>query len=767
MLDMANKERIRIDKSKVECFNCHKRGHFVRECRAPRNQDSRNMKPIRMTVPVEVTKSNALVTQCDGLGYDWSDQVKEECVKDLKEQNEQLIKDLRTARILDKCKIGLGYNAVPPPYTRNFMPPKPDLVYPSLDDFVDVNESVSESIVEKPTVESHKPKTVRKENRAPIIKDWVSEREEEDKHKVQTVKPNFTKIKFGKPKTYRKPVEKIRQDTYRCPRETSETRINRCLKISGVILRCSTKLVMCVVVLIICKMIAITDYKEIDGGFVAFGGNSKGGKITRKGKTRTDFKLIDESHVFLKVPRKDNMYNVDLKNLVSQGGKTKVETVPNKDYILLLLWTEDPPFSLSTKDSLGVGYKPLGEEEKKDTEDPGNEDSEATITEEPRFNQEKDNVNSTNRVNAVSSTVNATSNEVNTIGRKSSIKLPDDLNMLELENISIFEDSNKDIFDHPLQQVTRDLHSTPQTRRMSKNLEAHGLVSIVDQRTNHKDLQNYLFACFLSQMELKKRAIGSKWVFKNKLDERVIVIRSKARLVAQGHTQKEGIGYDEVFAPVARIEAIRLFLAYDLFKNFVVYQMDMKSAFLYGKIEEEVYVCQPLGFEDPDFAEKVYKVEKALYGLHQASRAWYETLSTYLLNNGFQIGMIDKTLFIKRDKSNILLVQVYVDDIIFESTRKEMCTEFEKMMHKKFQMSSMGELIFFLGLQVKHKEDRIFISQDKYVNEILNKFGYFDVKTVSTPMETHKTLLKDEKGEDVDKHLYRSMIGSLMYLTLV
>ncbi|GKF86517.1 putative ribonuclease H-like domain-containing protein, partial [Tanacetum coccineum] len=132
-----------------------------------------------------------------------------------------------------------------------------------------------------------------------------------------------------------------------------------------------------------------------------------------------------------------------------------------------------------------------------------------------------------------------------------------------------------------------------------------------------------------------------------------------------GYTQEEGIDYDEVFAPVARIEAIRLFLAYASFKYFVLYQMDMKSAFLYGNIKEEVYVYQPLGFEDPEVPDRVYKVEKALYGLHQALRAWYETLSTYLLDNGSQSGQIDKTLFIKRVKSDILLVQVYVDDITF------------------------------------------------------------------------------------------------------
>ncbi|GJV43875.1 putative ribonuclease H-like domain-containing protein [Tanacetum coccineum] len=244
-----------------------------------------------------------------------------------------------------------------------------------------------------------------------------------------------------------------------------------------------------------------------------------------------------------------------------------------------------------------------------------------------------------------------------------------------------------------------------------------------------------------------KRAIGTKWMYKNKKDEIGIVVRNKARLVAQGYTKEEGIDYDEVFAPVARIEAIRLFLSYASFKDFVVYQMDMNR------------------FEDPEFPDKVYKVEKALYGLHQAPRAWYETLSTYLLDNGFQRGQIDKTLFIKRIKSDILLVQVCVDDIIFGSTKKELCTDFEKLIHKKFQMSSMGELTFFLGLQVTQKDDGTFISQDKNMDEILKKFGFSTVNTASTPMETLKPLLKDAKAEDVDVYLYRLMIGSLMYLT--
>nr|GEU96833.1 putative ribonuclease H-like domain-containing protein [Tanacetum cinerariifolium] len=234
---------------------------------------------------------------------------------------------------------------------------------------------------------------------------------------------------------------------------------------------------------------------------------------------------------------------------------------------------------------------------------------------------------------------------------------------------------------------------------------------------------------------------------------------------AIGHTQDEGINYEEVFAPVARIEAIRLFLAYASFMGFMVYQMDVKSAFLYETIEEEVYVCQPPGFEDHDYPNKVYKVVKALYGLYQTPRAWYETLANHLLENGFQKGKIDQTLFIKRQKGDILLVQIYVDNIIFGSTNKDLCKDFEKLMKDKFQMSSMGELTFFLGLQVKQKQDGIFISQDIYVAKTLRKFSLTDGKSASTPIDTKKHLLKDPDGEDVDVHTYKSMISSLMYLT--
>ncbi|GKA54961.1 putative ribonuclease H-like domain-containing protein [Tanacetum coccineum] len=229
--------------------------------------------------------------------------------------------------------------------------------------------------------------------------------------------------------------------------------------------------------------------------------------------------------------------------------------------------------------------------------------------------------------------------------------------------------------------------------------------------------------------------------------------------------QEEGIDYDEVFAPVARTKAIRIFLDFASYIGFIVYQMDVKSAFLYGTTDEEVYVSQPLVFVDPKFPKKVYKVVKDLYGLHQAPKAWYATLSTFLLKSGYRRGTIDKTLFIKKDKNHIMLVQVYVDDIIFGSTKRSWCDEFETLIKSRFQMSSIGELTFFLGLQVKQKEDGIFISQDKYVAEIMKKFDFASVKTANTPIENQKSLTKDEEAIDVDVHLYRSMIDSLMYLT--
>nr|GEZ80756.1 hypothetical protein [Tanacetum cinerariifolium] len=502
------------------------------------------------------------------------------------------------SQVNDKYKTGVGYHVVPLPYTGNFMPPKADLIIADVDEYV-----VSETVTSVPAIATNKAKT--------------------SESKPKSRKPSFAKVEFVKPNEQVKtPMESVKHEEHnrqaKHPRKNSES---------------------------------------------------------PRGSGPTWFFDIDTL-------TKSMNYKPVVTGNQSNGS--------------------------------------AGEKEKKDAEDPGNKDNEVLSIDEPRVIQEKDaNVNNTNNINIVSPTINAASIKDNAVDKDIVYKCVDDPNMPNLEEIV---HSDKDEYvgveanmtnldkyipvspilttrihkDHLVEQIIKDIHSALQTRRMTKNVTNHGMFSLVKQRIIHKDFQNCLFACFLSQVKPKKviqalkdpswikamqdellqfklqqvwtlvdfpysrRAIGTKWIYRNKKDKRGIIVRNKARLVAQGYTQEEGIDNDEVFAPVARIEAIRMFLTYASFKDFIMYQMDVKSAFLYGKIEKEVYVCQHLGFKDPVFPDRVYKVERALYGLHQALRAWYETLSTYLLDNRF---------------------------------------------HK-------GELTFFLGLQVTQKDDGIFISQD-------------------------------------------------------
>ncbi|GJW04292.1 retrovirus-related pol polyprotein from transposon TNT 1-94 [Tanacetum coccineum] len=259
--------------------------------------------------------------------------------------------------------------------------------------------------------------------------------------------------------------------------------------------------------------------------------------------------------------------------------------------------------------------------------------------------------------------------------------------------------------------------------------------------------------------------IALKWIYKVKLDEYGDVLKNKARLVAKGYRQEEGLDFEESFAPVARLEAIRIFLANAASKNMTVYQMDVKTAFLNGELKEEVYVSQPEGFVDPDRPHHVYRLKKALYGLKQAPRAWYDTLSKFLLAQGFSKGVVDPTLFIRKTGKHTLHVQIYVDDIIFASTDPKDCDRFSNEMSSKFQMSMMGQISFFLGLQISQNPRGIFINQSKYANEILKKFDLHKSDPVDTPMVERTKLDEDLSGIPVDQTQYRSMIGSLMYLT--
>ncbi|EOY19086.1 Cysteine-rich RLK (RECEPTOR-like protein kinase) 8, putative [Theobroma cacao] len=241
--------------------------------------------------------------------------------------------------------------------------------------------------------------------------------------------------------------------------------------------------------------------------------------------------------------------------------------------------------------------------------------------------------------------------------------------------------------------------------------------------------------------------VGTKWVFRNKVDEQGNVVRNKARLVAQGYNQEERIDYVETFAPVARIEAIRLLLAFACFMNFKLYQMDVKSAFLNGFIQEEVYVEQPPGFEDFEKPDHVLKLHKALYELKQAPRAWYERLSKFLVEKGYVRGNIDTTLFIKKYLNDLIVFQIYVDDIVFCVTNEALCKNFAKEMQGEFDMSMMGELKYFLGLQIKQSEKGIFINQERYIQDMLKKFDMLKLKPICTLMSPSTKLDADKKGK--------------------
>ncbi|GJS77281.1 retrovirus-related pol polyprotein from transposon TNT 1-94 [Tanacetum coccineum] len=251
----------------------------------------------------------------------------------------------------------------------------------------------------------------------------------------------------------------------------------------------------------------------------------------------------------------------------------------------------------------------------------------------------------------------------------------------------------------------------------------------------------------------------------NDIEDETLEIDEVARLVSQGYNQQEGIDYDETYAPVARLEFIRILLAYACALDFKLFQMDIKSAFLNGFIDEEIYMAQPLGFIDFEKLDHVYKLKKALYGLKQAPKAWYDRLKAFLVKHEYKMGMVDNILFIKKKSSNIIIVQIYVDDIIFGSTCHDMCDDFAKIMHDEFEMSMMGELNFFLGLQIKQMEDGIFFNQSKYMKEMLKKFGLEDSKPMKIPMYSDTKLTKDEECESVDSTKYRGMIGSILYLT--
>nr|GEV68190.1 putative ribonuclease H-like domain-containing protein [Tanacetum cinerariifolium] len=510
------------------------------------------------------------------------------------------------------------------------MPPKPDFSFSSLEEFV--NEPiVTEPIVKKPVVETSEAKT-------------NSEDEAESKPKIEKkiVKPSFAKIEFVKSK-----------EQVKSPRKTTVKQ----------------------------------DYEEIDRGYVAFGGNPKGGKINGKGSVPDwlfDIDALTRTMNYEPITACTQSNGFAGSKLCDNAGQARKEKELVKDYILLPLWTANPSFFQNPKSSQDDGFQPSSDSEKKVDED-------LSKGSKCRDQEKDDNVNSTNNVNA------ASTNGVNIVCENICNALLFDPDMLALEDISTFNSSS----DHENDDEEADMN----------NMDTSIIIPLLVTKE----------FWFVTAVRVRDRCLVG-----------LIYVRACLVVHTRGCFHLELSRWSGGFL-------VRLFLAYASFKDFVVYQIDVKSAFLHGMIEEEVYVYQPLGYEDPYFPNKVYKVKKALYKLHQAPRVWYETLSTYLLDNGFHREKIDKTLFIRRHKGDILLVQVYVNDIIFGSTKKELCNSFEKMTHEKFQMSSMGELTLFLGLQVKQKQDGIFIGQDKYVTEIIKKYGFLEVKNSRTVVTLIRT----------------------------
>ncbi|GJX60238.1 retrovirus-related pol polyprotein from transposon TNT 1-94 [Tanacetum coccineum] len=469
------------------------------------------------------------------------------------------------------------------------------------------------------------------------------------------------------------------------------------------------------------NMSYLTNYEEIDEGYVAFGGNPKGGKIIGKGTIKTgnldfenvyfvkelkfnlfsvsqmcdknnsvlfndtecivlspNFKLTDESQVLFKVLRKNNMYSVDLKNIVPKGGLTYL-------------------FAKATYDESELWHRRLGH-----------------INFKTMNKLVKGNL-----VRGLPLKLLKIIKPVWLVKRESNIEL-----LAKAVNTACYVQNRV--------LVTKPHNKTPYELFLGRKsalgfMRPFGcLVTILNTIDHLGKFNGKADEGFFVGYSINRS--GPNWLFDidaltKSMNYKPIIIGKQSNGNAgtkacddAGKSRIEIVpGKDYILLPLwtadlsfsqssrSSPDALEDYSIFDLSSDDqdVGAEADMNNLNAFMLIEEEVYVCQPPGFEDPDFPDRVYKVEKALYGLHQAPRAWYETLSTYLLDNGFQRGKIDKTLFIRRDKGDIMLVQVYVDDIIYSSTKKSVCTEFKKMMHKKFQMSSIGELTFFLGLQVK------------------------------------------------------------------
>ncbi|GJU39081.1 putative ribonuclease H-like domain-containing protein [Tanacetum coccineum] len=811
-----------MKKQRCRSFNCHKMGHFARECRAPRSKDNKNWNQgsSSKTVRIEDASEKAMrAYRWCRIGMEpktvmklamlyWVSDDEEEVESIPKEEKKtdvpiatkkESVKTVKPSRrsvsfdhiqyncpnaynhmvpraVLMKTGLKTVKNAKPLSTARSVNTARPFSTARTVNTVRPYNTAHPKSTVSCARPKSHFQNKAQLTVQRPFYKNTALTKRSNiqnintGRQTVNTVRPNVNTVRAREFNA----VKPSACWVWRPIKPNGASLSNSQLNDKGFVdSGCSRHMSG--------NIAHLSDFKDFDGGYVTFGGGANGGRITGKGTIKTD--KLDFEDVYY-CQRFENLHVGFLENkpmLEGNGPKWLFDLdslTQSMNYVPVVAGT----FSNVSAGIEGVSESSTSSQQDQDCivmpiwKDASYFDDaslksvyDAQIHDQDGTHDDcsiQDNGIDDQQVNTASPEVNTGSRQVNTAVPEVNTATPEDLNgpipttedtqvedqEIDLGNISpSYEVSSTPHTrihkDHPIDHVIGDVQSSVQTRRMTTSYSELGFLSAIYEGKTHQDLHTCLFACFLSQEEPKRvskalsdpawveamqeellqfklqnvwvlvdlpkghRAIGTKWVYRNKKDERGIVVRNKARLVAQGHTQEEGIDYDEVFAPVARIEAIRIFLAYASYMGFTVYQMDVKSAFLYGQIEEEVYVCQPPGFEDPDHPDKVYKVVKALYGLHQAPRAWYDTLATYLLSNGFQKGKIDQNLFIKSQKGHILLVQIYVDDIIFGSTKKELCPAQKK---------------------------GIFISRIKFVHDIL------------------------KKCDDVDDIFIGSMIGSLM-----
>nr|GEU58763.1 copia protein [Tanacetum cinerariifolium] len=676
-----------------------------------------------------------------------------------------------------------GMHDVPPPMTGIYMPPKFEFRIDKSKFSVQTLEYVPKPVESKLKAVSE-PKVW---SDAPIIKEYESDTDDEYvfKASVEQEKPSYAFINTAKHvKTPRQTVKdqdicsqnpkvpkrdwtglmsKRLDMGYGYTRKACFDNLHQTLKGKSIVESgCSRHMTR--------NKAYLVEYQDFNGGPVAFGG-SKGQIIDTECLVLSpNFKLPDEHQVLLGVPKQNNMYSFNLENVV-----------PSRDLACLIAkatvdesskWNRrlGHPVTIENKVNITAGPKEANNSAgTKDNINAGNSDMEAEHVQEyfvlPLWSSYTLTVKSSEVKNGDEKLIGDTGSKTN----EEPVDPKDQVFLEELERLKRQEkeaDDAANTLRKTLAKSTEDLLLQAGAARASNtNCVNTASITVNTASTIVNTTSTPVNTASSLRNDIYEVPDDEIFTSASYDDEGAVADFTNLESNVNGHRQEEGIDYDEVSAPVAWIESIRIFLAFASYMGFIVYQMDVKSAFLYGKIDEEVYVSQPSGFIDPKFLKKVYKVAKALYGLYQAPRAWYATLSTFLVKSGYRRGLIDKNLFIKKDKKDIMLVQVYVDGIIFGSTKKSWCDEFEELMKSRFQMSSMGELTFFLGLQVKQKEDGIFISQDKYVAEILKKFDFISEKTSSTPIETKKPSVKDAKAANVDVRIYKSMIGSLMYLT--